>query len=79
MVLAQILIGQPAADALEIGINGVGYRPIVKGIAAALGNLTIGARKVRIAENLAHLRGVAVRRVGPICIGALLRCRAQAR
>src|SRR5271163_99190 len=41
MMLAKILGGEPAADALEVGIDSFGDRSIIEGIATTLGNHAI--------------------------------------
>ena len=43
LVVAEIFFGEPAADAFEVGIDGVGDGAVVEGVASALGDQLIGA------------------------------------
>ena len=72
----QIGFAQPAADAPEIGVDRVGDRPVVEGVAAALGDHPIGAREIGIAEYAAGLRADAVRRIGFEGVGGFADLRA---
>ncbi len=59
-VIGEILIADPAADALHIGVDGARDLTFVKRVAPALGDLLQGVRQIGIAENLALKRRVAV-------------------
>ncbi len=60
LVRGEILVAQPAADPLEIGVDGARDFALVKGVAAAFGDQAEGARKVGVAENLSRSRAFAV-------------------
>ena len=77
MVLAQILRREPAADALEVGVDGLGNGAVVERVAAALGDHAVGAREVGIAAHVVLIRSDAARHVGFHCVGCLLHSRGR--
>ncbi len=72
MLAAQILVRQPPADALEVGIDGSSDGTLIEAVAASSGNESISAREIRILEHLALAGRLARRRVGAQGIRGLL-------
>ncbi len=71
VLFAEIVDGHPAADALEVGFDGLGDGAVVEGVAAAFGDHAVGAREIGIAEDIAFVRCGAAGRVGVHRVGGL--------
>src|ERR1700678_66246 len=70
-MLAQILSREPAADTLEISVDGFSNRTIVEYVPCALGNHPIGMRQIRIAAHVVFVGSHATGCVRCYCIGRL--------
>ena len=72
MLAREVVIGQPAADTLEIAIDSPGDRALIEGRPAAFGDHAVGPGEVRIAEHVAFARRLAPRHVDVPGVGGLL-------
>ncbi len=68
---AEVVDGDPSADALEVGFDGFGDGAVVVGVAAAFGDEAIGAGEVGVAADVAFDRGFAVGCEGVEGVGGL--------
>ena len=71
VLVAEVVGGEPAADALEVGVDGLGDGAVVEGVAAAFGDEAIGAGEVGIAADVAFAGRFAAGRVGVHGVGGL--------
>ena len=71
VMVAEVVGGEPAADALEVGVDGLGDGAVVEGVAAAFGDHAVGAGEVGIAADVVFVGGVAAGRVGVHGVGGL--------
>jgi len=78
VMAGEILIREPAADPLEIGIDRARDRPCIESVAPTFSDHLVGAREIGVAEHRAYRGGLATRRIGVDGIGDLLDRRALA-
>ena len=69
VLFAEVGAGEPAADALEVGFDGLRDGAVVVSVAAAFGDHFVGAREIGIAEDVAFVGGFAVGRPGVHRVG----------
>ena len=69
VLFAKIFAGEPTADALEVGFDGLSDGAIVVGVAAAVGDHFVGASEIGIAEDVAFVGGFAGGRPGVHGVG----------